>query len=53
VALVIMLAVEVNALKGAPGTTTTKPLATVSGTLWAGFILSAVYYLLFETLRGA
>jgi uncharacterized membrane protein len=51
VALVIMLAVEVNALKGTPGQGAAKPLATVKGTLWAGFILAVVYYALFEGMR--
>jgi uncharacterized membrane protein len=51
VALLILAAVEVNALKGTPGKGPSKPLATVSGTLWAGFILSAVYYIWFEIMR--
>ena len=51
VALIIMIAVEVNALMGKPGTATTKPLATVSETLWAGFILAAVFYVWFEIAR--
>ncbi len=51
VALVILAAIEVNALKGTPGKGPSKPLATVSGTLWAGFILSLVYYLWFEIMR--
>ena len=51
VALIIMAAVEVNALAGKPGTATTKMLATVKGTLWAGFILTAVFYLWFEIMR--
>ena len=46
-ALIIMAAIEANALKGTPGQGTAKPLATVSGTLWAGFILAAVYYVWF------
>jgi uncharacterized membrane protein len=46
--LVIMAVCEINALYGQPNTTTTKPLATVSGTLWAGFILSAIFYIVFE-----
>jgi len=29
-----------------------KPLATVKGTLWAGFVLAAVYYCWFEAMRG-
>jgi uncharacterized membrane protein len=51
VALVILLVVEVNALKGTPGQGAAKPLATVSGTLWAGFILAVVYYAWFEVMR--
>jgi uncharacterized membrane protein len=51
VALVILLVVEVNALKGTPGQGAAKPLATVKGTLWAGFILTAVYYAWFEVMR--
>ena len=51
VALIIMAAVEINALAGKPGTATTKMLATVKGTLWAGFILAAVFYLWFELMR--
>ena len=30
----------------------TKPLATIKGTLWAGFVLSAIFYLWFEVMRG-
>jgi hypothetical protein len=51
VAIAIMLAIEINALKGTPGQGASKPLATVSGTLWAGFILAAIYYLWFEIMR--
>jgi len=51
VALVIMLLVEINALKGVPNTATTKPLATVKGTLWAGFVLAAIFYAWFEVMR--
>ncbi|MDR7491968.1 MAG: urate hydroxylase PuuD [Armatimonadota bacterium] len=51
VALVILAAIEVNALTGKPGEGAAKPLATVSGTLWAGFILALIYYLLFEVMR--
>ncbi|PYM60077.1 MAG: antitermination protein NusG [Candidatus Rokuibacteriota bacterium] len=51
-ALVIMGLVEVNALRGVPNTTSTKPLATIKGTLWAGFVLSAIFYLWFEVMRG-
>ena len=45
----IILLIEANALFGTAGPTK-KPLATVTGTLWAGFILSAIFYLLFEIL---
>jgi hypothetical protein len=51
VALLIMFVVEVNALKGTPGQGLAKPLATVNGTLWAGFVLALVYYALFEAMR--
>jgi uncharacterized membrane protein len=44
VALVIMVLVELNALMGTPGKGGAKPLATVSGTIWGGFILTAVFY---------
>jgi len=49
-AIVIMALVEINALKGTPGKGAAKPLATVSGTLWAGFILAAVLYVWFELM---
>ena len=49
--LAILLVVEVNALKGTPGQGAAKPLATVKGTLWAGFVLSVVYYAWFEGMR--
>jgi uncharacterized membrane protein len=48
--VVIMALVEINALKGTPGKGAAKPLATVSGTLWAGFIAAVVYYLWFEIM---
>jgi uncharacterized membrane protein len=51
VALIIIVLVEWNALALAPGKPTTKPLGTVKGTLWFGFILSAVFYLLFEVMK--
>jgi uncharacterized membrane protein len=51
-AVIIMLLVEINCLKGTPGKGAAKPLATVSGTLWAGFILAAIFYLWFEVMRG-
>jgi uncharacterized membrane protein len=47
VALLIMLAVEANCLYGS-GKPTHKPLATVSGTIHAGFGLAIVLYLLME-----
>lgn len=46
ITLVIIAAIEWNALVGSQGATK-KPLDTVSGTLWAGFILAAVLYVLF------
>lgn len=46
---VIIAAVELNALIGSQGPTK-KPLDTVSGTLWAGFVLAAILYLLFLVL---
>ncbi|MBI3454750.1 MAG: urate hydroxylase PuuD [Candidatus Rokubacteria bacterium] len=53
VALIIIVAVELNALLATPGTTpTAKPLATVKGTLWAGFILALIFYVWFEVMRG-
>jgi uncharacterized membrane protein len=52
VALIIMALVELNALLGAPGKGAAKPLATVSGTLWSGFILAAVFYAWFEIMKG-
>ena len=51
-ALVIMVLVELNALRGVPNTTSTKPLATIKGTLWAGFVLAAIFYLWFEVMRA-
>jgi uncharacterized membrane protein len=48
--LIITLLVEINALTGTPGKGAAKPLATIKGTLWFGFILAAVYYLVFEVL---
>ncbi|MBI2902568.1 MAG: urate hydroxylase PuuD [Candidatus Methylomirabilis oxyfera] len=48
----ITLAVELNALCGTSGPTK-KPLSTIKGTIHAGFILTVVFYLLFETvMRG-
>jgi hypothetical protein len=51
VALAIMVLVEINALMGTPGKGAAKPLATVSGTLWAGFILTLVYYVWFVLMQ--
>jgi len=51
VALIIVALVEYNALTGAPGKGAAKPLATIKATLWSGFILTAIYYILFEILR--
>ncbi|OGQ80883.1 MAG: antitermination protein NusG [Deltaproteobacteria bacterium RIFCSPLOWO2_12_FULL_60_19] len=45
----IIAAVEANALVGLQGDTK-KPLDSVSGALWSGFILTAVFYLLFLVL---
>lgn len=45
-ALVIIAVVEYNCLAGTQGATK-KPLDSVSGTLWAGFILTAIFYVLF------
>jgi uncharacterized membrane protein len=50
VTLAIMALIEANALKGTPGQGAAKPLATVSGTLWAGFIVALIYYLCFQVL---
>jgi uncharacterized membrane protein len=46
IAGVIVAAVEFNALSGLQGQTK-KPLDTVSGALWFGFILAAVLFLVF------
>ena len=51
VALIIMAAIEYNALTGTPGKGPSKPLATVKDTLWAGFVLTLVYYAWFEIMR--
>jgi uncharacterized membrane protein len=47
----IIAAVEANALVGLQGDTK-KPLDSVSGALWAGFILTAILHLLFLVLFG-
>ena len=49
ISAVIMAGIELNALVGSQGATK-KPLDTISGALWAGFILTAVFYLLFLVL---
>ncbi|MFQ5850727.1 MAG: urate hydroxylase PuuD [Candidatus Binatia bacterium] len=49
ISLVIIGAVELNALVGTQGSTK-RPLDSVSGTIWAGFILAAILYLLFLIL---
>jgi hypothetical protein len=51
VGLAIRVLIEVNALVGTPGMGAAKPLATVKGTLWAGFILTLVYYLWFVVMQ--
>jgi uncharacterized membrane protein len=50
VALLVMAAVELNALRGAPNTATTKPLATVSGTIHAGLGLWLVLFVVASVL---
>ncbi len=49
VSLVIIAAVELNCLIGAQGATK-KPLDSVSGTIWSGFILTLVLFLVFKIL---
>jgi uncharacterized membrane protein len=49
VAAIIIGAVEINALVGTQGPTK-KPLDSVSGALWAGFILSAVLFVVVKAL---
>jgi len=51
IALIITALVEWNCLAIAPGKPTTKPLGSVKGTLWFGFILTVVFYLLFEVMK--
>jgi uncharacterized membrane protein len=48
VALVILALVEANGLWSTPGQGAAKPLATVKGTLWGGFILTLIYYVWFQ-----
>ena len=50
ISLVIIGVVELNGLVGNPKWTTKKPLGSVAGTIWAGFILTAILYLLFFSL---
>jgi uncharacterized membrane protein len=49
--LIILAALEYNALVGTQGATK-KPLDSVSGALWAGFILTGVFYFLTLVLLG-
>ena len=49
VSLVIIAVVELNCLIGTQGVTK-KPLDSVSGTIWAGFILTLVLFLCFKIL---
>jgi len=49
VAAIIIGAVEVNALVGTQGPTK-KPLDSVSGALWAGFILAAVLFVVVKLI---
>jgi uncharacterized membrane protein len=48
--LIIIAAVEYNALTGSQGPTK-KPLDSVSGALWSGFILTAIFYVLLLIFR--
>jgi len=45
VAILVIAAVELNALIGTQGATK-KPLDSVSGALWSGFILTGIFYVL-------
>ncbi|MBI1995359.1 MAG: urate hydroxylase PuuD [Deltaproteobacteria bacterium] len=49
--IIILAALEYNALVGAQGAMK-KPLDSVSGALWSGFILTAVFYVLALGLLG-
>ena len=51
VALAIMVLVEINALVGTPGKGAAKPLATIKGTLWFGFLLTLAYYIWFWIMQ--
>jgi hypothetical protein len=48
--LIVIAAVEYNALVGTQGPTK-KPLDSVAGALWSGFILTAVFYVLLLIFR--
>jgi hypothetical protein len=50
IVLIIIGAVEYNALTGTQGPTK-KPLDSVSGALWFGFILTAILYVLLLIFR--
>jgi uncharacterized membrane protein len=47
--IIITALVEANALSGLQGATK-KPLDSVAGALWTGFILTAIFYVLFLIL---
>jgi uncharacterized membrane protein len=51
---VVIIAVEVNALAGpaAPASGGKKILATLNGTFWGGFILTAILYFVLASLFG-
>jgi len=51
VSLIKIAVVEWNALVGTQGASK-KPLDSVSGTLWLGFILTGVFYVLLLIVRG-
>ena len=51
VTLIVVAAVEVNALMATPGQGTAKPFGALDKTVWIGFILSLIFYLVFEGLR--
>ncbi len=51
ISLIIIGVVEWNALVGTQGASK-KPLDSVSGTLWLGFILTGVFYVLLLVVRG-
>lgn len=51
IASLLLIAVyELNCLTGDAAARTKKPLGSVSGTLWAGFILTAVLWLFFQLI---